>query len=129
MEFDLSALTHFPEVLEKLQIAFSDLTELSSTHAEVFFKQKHPCCVKFLGFLFLARSYLYFLRVFFLILIIRVCSVLIFLPVVSVQCEVLPWELEPAHHGAVGGLFLPAFILVFVGLSCHLALFKMLSGK
>lgn len=65
MEFDHSALSHFRKVLEKLQITFSDFTELSSTHAELFFKKKQPCCVKFRGFLFLPRSYLYFLRVFF----------------------------------------------------------------
>lgn len=64
MEFELSVLTHFPEVLVKLQIAFSDFTELSSTPAELCFKQKQPCCVRFLGFLFLPRSYSYFLRFF-----------------------------------------------------------------
>lgn len=46
-------------------------------------------------------------------LLFLLCSILVFLSGVSLQWEALSWEQESASHVAVGGLSLPAWILLF----------------
>lgn len=85
------------------------------------------CCWKLAVWNFLAFfsfSTIIWIFCFFSSSLFVFCSISIFLLVVSVQCEALSWEQELASCEAVGGLFLPACILVFVGVSYHLVLFK-----